>query len=51
MISTNIELNYDGEGQYSFQLSKESSSSKFDLTSSDCVISVYGAKGTVHIYK
>lgn len=51
MISANIELNYDGEGQYSFQLSKESSSNNFDLTSRDCNISVYGAKGTVRIYE
>ncbi len=51
MISANIELNYDGEGQYSFQLSKESSSNNFDLTSRDCNVSVYGAKGTVRIYE
>lgn len=51
MISANIKLNYDGEGQYSFQLSKESSSNNFDLTSRDCNLSVYGAKGTVRIYE
>ena len=51
MISANIELNYDGEGRYSFNLSKESSSNKFDLTSRDCNVSVYGAKGKVRIYE
>lgn len=51
MISANIELNYDGEGKYSFLLSKESSSNKFDLTSLDCNVSVYGAKGKVRIYE
>lgn len=51
MISANVELNYDGDGQYSFQLSKESLSNDFTLTSGDCNVSVYGAKGTVRIYE
>lgn len=51
MLSANVELDYDGNGQYSFNLSKESSSNKFDLTSRDCNISVYAAKGNIRIYE
>lgn len=50
MISANIELDYEGKGVYSIHFSKKSSSNKFNLKSSDCTISVYGAKGNVRIY-
>lgn len=51
MISANVKLDYDGDGQYSFNLSKESLSNNFDLTSKDCSVGVYAAKGTVRIYQ
>lgn len=51
MMSGNIELDYDGYGQYSFSLSKESFSNKFDLTSRDVNVSVYAARGNIVINK